>query len=134
MEGNWNVLQNYCYASGKYSAGNPKMRNNENNHFLKSDLFRWRDIENEHLQKSHFFQWFGMMKNTLFQKCLFSMVPDLRKCTFRNSAFFDDATSKKYRLPHGSVFSLWAILKKRLNLKRSVFRIPSEKYLFSAVA
>ena len=33
--------------------------------------------------------------NTLFQKCLFSMVPDLRKCTFQNSAFFDGATSKE---------------------------------------
>ena len=65
-----NLLQKYSYASWKYLIRNPKMRNHENDHFLKSDLFRCRDIENEHFQKSHFFLWLGMMKNTLFSKVL----------------------------------------------------------------
>ena len=31
------------------------MRNHENDHFLKSDLFRWRDIKNEYFQESNSF-------------------------------------------------------------------------------
>ena len=46
------------------------MRNHENIHFLKSNLFRWRDIENKHFQKSYF------SSDSEWWKLYFSEVPD----------------------------------------------------------